>query len=618
MATTTAPPPVTIAAPSRRATVLRSCGGIGWPVAIASLLLAAGVALWWLSLPAIHLERMTDVGLASVLPAGTWISFALVTAGCAIAWRQGSTVLLVVGILATILVLYGLGVLAEPTMRFATSWQHVGIADYIATHGTVDPQIDAYFNWPGFFILSGFLSSVAGLHDIEPIARVAPLFYNVMYLPPLVAIGTALFTDRRVVWLGVWMFFVSNWIGQDYFSPQGLGFFLYLVVIAVLLRRFKGFPRPRYTSGGRWRRRSGRRSRLTANATVPADLASTPAQRVLLLAAILLITVAIVGSHQLTPFALIGATAALTFVGWCRARTLWVGMLLITLLWAAYLAVTYLSGHLAELTGQVGAVDSTVNASVGGRLHGSSGHEFIVKLRLVTILLLWFVAMLGFLRRARSGALVVGAVVLAVSPFPLLGLQSYGGEVLLRIALFSMPFMSLAAASLFVPATRHRRITRPAWVALALFGVMLVALFPFNRYGNERMDAYSKQELAAVDALYRVAPHGSALFAASWALPWRYRHYADYYYYSSLTDRAPEIDLDDPDRARLVREVAKRLAAPDASEAFLVITNSTGAQSDLFGPWRPGAQVRLRETLAASTRFRVVYQNPDAVVFELQ
>jgi hypothetical protein len=614
MAITTAPPPVPVPVrePIRRVPPPRERREISPAAATAALLLVAGVALWWLSLPAIHLDRMTDVGLASVLPVGTWVSFALVTVGCAIAWREGSTVLVVLGILATILVLYGLGVLAEPTMRFATSWQHVGIADYIATHGTVDPQIDAYFNWPGFFILSGFLSSVAGLHDIEPIARAAPLFYNVMYLAPLVAIGNALFTDRRVVWLGVWVFYVSNWIGQDYFSPQGLAFFLYLVVIAVLLRRFKGFPRARHSGRGRWR------SRFTANATVPADLASTPVQAAVLLGAILLITVAIAGSHQLTPFALIGATAMLTFIGWCRFRTLWVGMLLITLLWGAFMAVTYLSGHLAELTGQVGEVNSTVNAGVGGRLHGSSGHEFIVKLRLVTILLLWFVAMLGFLRRARSGALVVGALVLAVSPFPLLALQSYGGEVLLRIALFSMPFMSLAAASLFVPPAGRRRLTRPAWVALALLGVLLVGLFPFNRYGNERMDAYTTQELAAVNALYRIAPPGSALFAASWALPWRYRHYADYYYYSSLTDRSPEIDLDDPDRARLAGEVAKRLAAPGASSAFLVITDSTEAQSDLFGPWGPGAQTRLREALTASPRFRIVYENPDAVVFRLQ
>jgi hypothetical protein len=618
MSTTTSPRPVVVPAPSRARTLVLARRGVSWPAAIAAILIAAGVALWWVSLSAIHLDRMTDIGMASVLPPATWASFVLVTAGCALAWRCENTVLLVMGILATILVLYGLGVLAEPTMRFATTWQHVGIADYIAQHGTVDPHIDAYFNWPGFFILSGFLSTVAGLHDIEPIARAAPLFYNAMYLLPLVAIGNALFSDRRVVWLGVWMFFVSNWIGQDYFSPQGLGFFFYLVVIAVLLRRFKGFPRARFSAGGRLRRRSGKRSRLTRNATIPADVASTGGQRVLLLAAILLIVVAIVGSHQLTPFALIGATAALTVIGWCRARTLWVAMLLITLLWAAYLATTYLSGHLAELTGQVGAVNTTVNASVGGRLHGSAGHEFIVKLRLVTILVLWFVAMLGFLRRARSGALVAGTLVLAVSPFPLLGLQSYGGEVLLRIALFSMPFMSLSAASLFVSARPGSRVTRPAWVALALFGVLLVTLFPFNRYGNERMDSYSKQELAAVNALYRIAPSGSALFAASWALPWRYREYADYYYYSSLTDRSPEVDLDDPDRARLAREVAKRLDVPGNTASFLVITNSTAAQSDLFGPWRPGAQLRLRQTLARSPLFRIVYQNPDAVVFQLK
>ena len=48
--------------------------------------------------------------------------------------------------------------------------------------------------------------------------------------------------DGRAVWAGVWIFFATNWVGQDYFSPQGLVYALYLVVLAILLTWFAGPP----------------------------------------------------------------------------------------------------------------------------------------------------------------------------------------------------------------------------------------------------------------------------------------------------------------------------------------------------------------------------------------
>lgn len=604
MAVRTAPQPVRMLTATRRAVPRSSAAVI--------VLLSCGIAIWALSLSSIRLDQMTDIGLGSVLPVGIWVGIGLVTAGCAVAWRSSSTPLMAIGVLATIVVLHGLGVLGEPTMRFATTWQHVGIADFIAGHGRVDPSIDAYFNWPGFFILGAFLSKTLGISNIEPVARYAPLYLNALYVLPLVAIGRALFVDRRIVWLGVWLFVVCNWIGQDYFSPQGFAIFLYLILIAVVLRWFKGIPR----SASADRRRS-RWARLTKRTAVVADTPSLPAQRVVLIGAIVVIALAVVSSHQLTPFALVTATVGLALVGWDRIRTLPVALLLLTLIWAAYMATTYLAGHIGDLTGDVGQVNSTVSVSVNGRITGSSGHLAIVKLRLITMAVIWGVAVLGFAVRARRGELTPGLLALALAPFPLLALQSYGGEVVLRIALFSLPFMAFSAASLFVPADRSAAMRPVALAALACFAVVLLASFPFNRYGNERMDYYPKGELQATNALYRIAPPGSALFAASWALPWRYKHYADYYYYSSLRDNVPQLNFDEPDPAKLAKDVADRMRQPGSREAYLVIAKSTSAQSDLFGPFKPGAQLRLLRILSHSPYFRVRYRNADATVFQL-
>ncbi|MBP2371505.1 hypothetical protein, partial [Pseudonocardia parietis] len=156
---------------------------------------------------------MTDVGLASVLPLGAWIGFGLVGLAFSVALRSGRTGAIVLSLMATVLVLHGLGVVAEPEMRFHVAWRHIGIADYIVNRGEVDPNLDAYQNWPAFFAVTAFLWQATGVGDPTAALTWAPVAYNLLYLVPLVAIGHRMFRDRTVVWLAAWLFTVSNWIG---------------------------------------------------------------------------------------------------------------------------------------------------------------------------------------------------------------------------------------------------------------------------------------------------------------------------------------------------------------------------------------------------------------------
>ena len=70
----------------------------------------------------------------------------------------------------------------------------------------------------------------------------SPLVFNLLYLPPLLVIFRWATDDARVWWLGLWVFFSANWVGQDYFSPQAVAFALWLAMLAALLTRFT--PRP--------------------------------------------------------------------------------------------------------------------------------------------------------------------------------------------------------------------------------------------------------------------------------------------------------------------------------------------------------------------------------------
>src|SRR5690606_18972448 len=60
--------------------------------------------------------------------------------------------------------------------------------------------------------------------------------------------------DQRLIWLGVWFFFLANWVGQDYFSPQALNFFMHLVIVAVCLTWFRQKDPPTAAQLQRWLR----------------------------------------------------------------------------------------------------------------------------------------------------------------------------------------------------------------------------------------------------------------------------------------------------------------------------------------------------------------------------
>jgi hypothetical protein len=163
-------------------------------------------------------------------------------------------------------------------------------------------------------------------------------------------IFTSASTDKRLAWLALWFFYLTNWVGQDYFSPQGFNFFLYLVIIAILLKWFKA---PVMVQPGRGRRWQwlGRFSFLVQRPyewLTATDILYTPIesrQRIALLAIVLTIFVCIVYSHPLTPFFVLASVTALVFFRRCTPRWLPLLMAIIIALWLMCMAQPFLAGH---------------------------------------------------------------------------------------------------------------------------------------------------------------------------------------------------------------------------------------------------------------------------------
>jgi hypothetical protein len=285
--------------------------------------------------------------------------------------------------------------------------------------------------------------------------------------------------------------------------------------------------------------------------------------------------------------------------------------------WVVFMAAAFLAGHTNDVAGQAGQLHGAVAANVGNRMTGSTLHLDVVYLRLLLTAGVWLLALAGGLRAFRRRKRDRAYAVLALAPFPLMPLQPYGGEILLRIYLFSLPFMILYVARLFFV---RRSAGRGIVTLVALCALSLAALGAFfvARYGNERMDAFTRDELAAVQWVYRVAPQGSTLAAVEDNLPWRYRDYAEYDYEKVSELRAWHRFDGRPRRLRAVLAQTERTLRRRRRGGFLILTRSQEAASDLLGAPTPHAYLRFAAAVRASRDFRAVYRNRDAVVYVLR
>jgi len=581
------------------------------------LLPLCALFLWAISLQYVNIRDTTDLGLVSVVPATVIIALVILTISFCLTLQQPElqAPIILLHLFLLIFMLYGITTLVEEAPRFAAVYRHAGYTEYIMRTGSVDPGLDAYFNWPGFFVLSAFMTRVTGYQDIFPLAAWAPVFFNLIWLGPLYMIFISATTDKRLVWLGLWFFYLTNWIGQDYFSPQGFNFFLYLVIIAILLKWFKVTTQAHPRIPGRLERHLGRFSPLAQKLytwlTAPDALCTPgqPRQHIALLICLVIIFALVVFSHPLTPFFVLASVTALVLFRRCTPRWLPILMAIMTGAWIIFMAQAYLAGHLNEVFGNFGQVSNAITADVTARVVGSPEHIFIGAMRVVMTVAIWGLAFIGAVRRLRRGYHDISYILLAIAPFSLIVANSYGGEMLLRIYLFSLPLMVFFAAALFYITSASGR-SRKMTAAVAGVSLVLLGGFLFTRYGNERMDYMTYAEVDGARYLYSIAPVNS-LFIGGWDNDPMQLQDLEKYNYVSLADISANAIT-----AQNVNAIVQFIQGQRHSDAYLIITRSQKAAAELSSGLPPEAFDRLENALLRSRKFILIYSNPDAQILE--
>ncbi len=588
-----------------------------WAALTPALLTLPAIILWLVSLPRINIGGMNDLGLISVLPVSFFAALLLLTVSFTWTLHRGQwdNRVHLLQIVVLILFLFGTTAVVEEVPRFVTAWTHLGFVDYIGRTGGTATWLDARFSWPIFFSLVAFVTEAAGLENGIPLLAWAHVFFNLLYLGPLRLIYSAVSDDARLVWLGLWFFYIANWIGQDYFSPQGFNYFFYLVILGILLRWFPVASDETGVLGttkkiiARLLRTRGRQLNRLVDWLSPTDVAdaqSQPQQRVGLVLIIVILFAVIASSHQLTPFALLGGVGALVLFDRCSLRSLPILMAVLIGGWISYMTVDFLSGHIRSLVGDVGQVSGVVNANVSSRFQGSPEHAVALFSKIVMALGVWGIAFLGGARRLWNGRRDVAIALLAVMPFSLLALQSYGGEMMLRVYLFALPWMVFFVAALFFPRPEAGQSRRTS-LFICLASLLLLGGFLITRYGNERMDYITAGDVAAVRHLHNIASPDSLLVAVTSNLPWRFQN-VDKFDYEANAIKADST----------IEDIAALMADSAYKETYLILTHSQQAQAELFMGWEPGSWEHLEVALQASEKFNLIYRNNgDAKIFVL-
>ncbi|MFD7121239.1 hypothetical protein ACFWAA_29985 [Streptomyces sp. NPDC059922] len=600
-------PPRPPAAPYRALTPFRLQQPLSW------LLLAVAAGLWAWSLPRIGFRDIGDFGLLDRFPVAFYASLVVLSAGFLLSLRRAGTapwwplsycVAMLVALKAPPALLYD-------SVRYAWASKHDAVIARLLAEGTVYPHVElsggmsAYDQWPGFFSLNAALIRAFGVTGAASYTNWAPVLFGLLTLPVLILVYRTFTDDWRLVWSAVWIFQLANWVGQDYLSPQGFAYLLFLTVFAVVVRHFV-----RPGSAGRLRDRS-----LLDPAAASVPPPTTTRQRAAGVAILAPLIAAVNASHQLTPVMLCMTLTALCLTR--RYRNL--GLLVVTgvlmLVWDLTMGRVLFLDTLSTLRDSAGDLLNNSRAGFAGEPTGP-GPELVGNANILMVLVLGGLAGAAVLLRRRLVRSALPLLLAVAAPVPLFAVNDYGGEMLFRVYLFGLPGTAFFAAAALVPAVagtgRARRVARGvSAVALPVALIALLAGFLPSYYGKEGMQYAPPAETAFVKRAYDRAPDGALILATTGSFPgayYRYDHYERWFF----------TEQEVPENLKMLRDPAGYLDAgiPDGRPAFVILTPSQEEATTGEGYLPPGGFDRMSEALKRSPYFRVVEESEHGLELE--
>lgn len=554
-----------------------------WRVSAPYLWIVVALCVWAVALPGMADAADSPYGLLFTGTGPVLVMVTTVLVGAFVtAVRRGSLVTAALAIGAVIAVLRLTATLVTDLPIYPWTYKHLGIVDYLLNNHSLPPSgVDVYREWPAFFTTFAWFCEVTALDPTTLAHWFAPATHLVLALL-IGALAATLGLNRREALTAVMVAEVANWVAQDYFAPQAFAFVLGLGVVVALVAS-PAAPAAGWLAFGMF--------------------------------------TALVPTHQLTPFWVFGVVVVLVLTR--QIRPWWVALPYGVVLIGYLIPRSYI----VFAHGGLSSLNPVANGSGNTEYAGSAAKMFtslVCRGLSATVVLLALVAAVVWWRRKRS---VVIPVVLAMSPFVLLMLNSYGGEAIFRVYLYALPGCAVLIAPLAVAAVTVRRsVHRAATVvpAIAATGLAAIAIAGLQGYyGIWNSNVQKPSQLALINSLtdgvrgpvtvwnLHTAGFPSRATAQSVSLA----AYDDNYD-SSIFQRWPGFDIGFPDSARFDEVTA--LAAAAGGDTYFVFTHEAKAALDYLGHAEPQTVERFEDMFAASPVWCIRLQDETTTVFRYQ
>jgi hypothetical protein len=483
--------------------------GSGTPLGVLRyILLPLSLILWGIGLSQTNINNLDPYGLPGALSPIFYVGLGLliVSAGIEFSRRRLSPLRLSLHAVALVVILYGTAPIIYQEGRYAWLYKTIGVTQYVGAHGSLDRTIDIYQNWPGFFALAAWFDKVSGAGNPLDYAKWAQLVFELAAIPLLYTIYHSLFLPVWHRWFAIMLYAASNWIAQDYYSPQGMSTLLALGIMALVTRWMfvvTSERRQRDTTGAS----RGRRPEVRPRDTVARELRRS-GPFIIALAALFFVLTA---SHELSPYIVTIQIAALAITGLARPR--WIA-LVVAAIAIGYLLpnFTYVNDHYG-LTTSLGSFFNNVQppSTSSGSVAPIGGDKFIADCTRLLSVGIWLLAIVGAWRQRKSRRIVLALLLLTFTPILVLLGGAYGNEGLLRVYLFSLPWAVTLCASALAPLrNRAKEVGYNALLAVIPLIVAVTLFFP-SFFGNDQSSVMTASEVNTTYTFFQKAKPGSLL-----------------------------------------------------------------------------------------------------------
>lgn len=458
------------------------------------------------------------------------------------------------------------------------TYKHIGVVRYVQEHGLITPNgTDIYTQWPAFFVASAWFCDVTTLDPMTLAHLFAPLMH-VLIAVIVYSAARQLRQPPRTALMAVFLAEIANWVGQDYFSPQAWAIVLAYGMLVLLLSS-RGAPR------------AGVLAIIPFAAMVP--------------------------SHQLTPFWVVGAAAALVLFRCARPRWAVVAMMLIV---GVYLVLNLDAvAPYGIFTGGNPVANATSNITMAG-VPAKEYTSLVCRGLSAAVFAAAAASAVWGWRTRRPGTL--GCAVIAFCALGLLLAQGYGGEAVFRVYLYSL----LGCALLIAPAVTAlldrwhdgpRGALAAGSAATALLVASLAGLYSFFALWPIVVETRSQVGMMA-ELIDSSEPGSRFMMMAASGIPFRSTaHYAELTLADPYFDNPIHVEYGarwdlfptPKDLGYLEWKISQT-----RHRSYIVFSPQSENRMDYYGMFRPDSDDRLKQALEHADGWTKVYDDSAGTV----